>query len=218
LRLRLRLSEREAESTRRRQGLLVGGEELQQLELLSRREPRGVLDRPLAPRRRSGAGEGRHGRSFELGRAARGYVAKNPVPIAVLPPTASVTPSARRLCLSPHERGQRRRPFDRPARRCEAPASRFQPLSTHHLPSGHRRSGANCNLTPPLLKRTLPPTVAAHVAPTPEILRLWRLRAQPLIKTMRPPRRFSLSSFPTIAVPINRTAHRRSSYTKPSSR
>ena len=66
LRLRLRVSEVEAESTRRRQGLRVGGEELQQLELLDRREPRGVLDRPLAPRRRSGAGEGRHGGAFEL--------------------------------------------------------------------------------------------------------------------------------------------------------
>eukprot|EP00966_Prymnesium_polylepis_P101961 2361246-Prymnesium_polylepis.1 len=48
----LRVSEEEAESTRRRrQGLRVGGEELQQLEILARREPHGVLDRPLAPRR-----------------------------------------------------------------------------------------------------------------------------------------------------------------------
>jgi hypothetical protein len=36
--LRLRLPEEEAESTRRRQGLLVGGEQLQQLELLQLRE------------------------------------------------------------------------------------------------------------------------------------------------------------------------------------
>ena len=65
MRLHLRLTEEEAETTRRRQGLLVGREELQQLELLARRKERGLLQGPLTPRRRSGAQERGHGSPFE---------------------------------------------------------------------------------------------------------------------------------------------------------
>jgi len=50
MRLRLRLAKQEAEATRRREGLLVGGEQLQQLELLQRREARSLLHRPLGSR------------------------------------------------------------------------------------------------------------------------------------------------------------------------
>jgi hypothetical protein len=59
----------------RRQCLLVGGEELQQLELLARREPRGILHRPLAARRRRGrAEEGRHCRYSKLGDSLYHYL------------------------------------------------------------------------------------------------------------------------------------------------
>ena len=64
LRVRLRLSERKAESTRRREGLLIGGEEPQQLVLLARREQRGLGYRPPGARRRR-ASEGGHGGPFE---------------------------------------------------------------------------------------------------------------------------------------------------------
>ena len=59
LRVRMRLSERKTESTRRRQGLLIGGEEPQQLVLLARREQRGLRYRPLGARR-CRASEGGH--------------------------------------------------------------------------------------------------------------------------------------------------------------
>ena len=76
LRVRLRLSERKAESTRRREGLLIGGEEPQQLVLLARREQRGLGYRPPGARRRR-ASEGGHGGPFErpyLVPVAREYV------------------------------------------------------------------------------------------------------------------------------------------------
>eukprot|EP00966_Prymnesium_polylepis_P047802 1107276-Prymnesium_polylepis.1 len=76
LRLRLRLSERKAESTRRRHhgrhGFLVGGEEPQQLVLLAHREQRGLCDRPLGARRRR-LSEGGHLQSLnQSGTSARG--------------------------------------------------------------------------------------------------------------------------------------------------
>ena len=49
----------EAETTRRRQGLLVRGEKLQQLELLQCRERQRVVDRPRW-RRSPAASERRH--------------------------------------------------------------------------------------------------------------------------------------------------------------
>jgi hypothetical protein len=51
MRLRLRVAEQEAETTRRRQRLLVGREQLQQLELFQRGEARSVLQRPHSVRR-----------------------------------------------------------------------------------------------------------------------------------------------------------------------
>ena len=43
----MRLQQRKAKATRRREGFLVRREELQQVPLLERGEPRGVLERPL---------------------------------------------------------------------------------------------------------------------------------------------------------------------------
>ena len=68
--MRMSSNRREAQATRRRESLLVRGEEPQQLKLLARREQRVLFHRPLAPpRRQRRASEGRHAKIWSHLRA-----------------------------------------------------------------------------------------------------------------------------------------------------
>ena len=67
------MGEGEAETTRRRQGLLVRREELQQLELFERRESRRVVDRPRW-HRSPAASERRHSYSNVSGATSYRYI------------------------------------------------------------------------------------------------------------------------------------------------
>eukprot|EP00966_Prymnesium_polylepis_P026927 622578-Prymnesium_polylepis.1 len=66
MRLRLRLAKQGSRGdapSRRPSFFLVGGEQLQQFELLQRREARSLLHRPLGAPERRGADEGSHCRA-----------------------------------------------------------------------------------------------------------------------------------------------------------